>query len=411
MNTVAETDGKLHWLYGLINFVVAFFIVCGLWYVLMHPNGILKLYTPMWGFSLVVVFLVSVVLITKTAEYYPLSPERPEGASRVARGVSLTVIALLLTLFIVFGIFRGFIGKFGVAYFSPASIVASGGTGAEPLNAREQASTALIYFASAYLYLALWWSLGFGRWPWVSTSRGVAAFSRLTTTVLLTVVVFAVLFHPHVCQLFYPVQDKAGVSPWWASFTGTGSAFVSLGLLLCALAWIVISDLLWEGRPWNLLDRNGEGTFAKGAAVFIGTMVLGVITCYVLLKIMNVYWMEPFEGGQYTDAPYFRYLHAGEISGFAILSAFLWKTYFFNAPRVRSMWLRAAVRTVVAFVGAFACYWFYYSPASTLLLGKVPGIAQPDDTPLVWTILFLALVMVQAEFFEGWPLGKPEKRR
>lgn len=406
MNVAAETDGKINWLYGFINFVVVFFIVCGLWYVLMHPNGIMKLYTPMWGFSLVVMFLCSVVLISKTAEYYPFSPDGPDGSARIGRGITLTVIALILTLVIVLLIFRGFIGKLGVAYFSPDSIVAAGGTGAEPLNAREQASTALIYFGSAYLYLALWWNVGFGHWPWTSESRGVAAFSRLSVTVLLTIVVFAVLFHPHVCYLFYPVQDKAGVNPWWASFAGTGSAYVSLGLLLCSLAWIVISDLLWDGRPWNLMVRAGEGTLAKGLLTFIGTLALGIVTCWVLLKIMNVYWNEPFEGGQYTDAPYFRYLHAGEISGFVILAAFIWRAYFSNAPNVKNIWIRAIVRTVIATAGGCAFYWFYYSSACTFLLGKVPGIAQPDDTPLVWTILFLSVVMVQADFFANWPLKR-----
>jgi amino acid transporter, AAT family len=46
---------------------------------------------------------------------------------------------------------------------------------------------------------------------------------------------------------------------------------------------------------------------------------------------------------------------------------------------------------------------FYYSPATTFMLGKAPGIAQPDDTPLVWTLLFLSVIMLQAEFFQRRP--------
>ncbi len=51
---------------------------------------------------------------------------------------------------------------------------------------------------------------------------------------------------------------------------------------------------------------------------------------------------------------------------------------------------------------------FYYSAAGTRLLGKVPGIAQPEDTPLVWTLLFLAVVLVQRDLFDRWPLRRRE---
>jgi hypothetical protein len=121
---------------------------------------------------------------------------------------------------------------------------------------------------------------------------------------------------------------------------------------------------------------------------------------------MDYFWFEPFEGGQYTDAPYFRYLHAGEISGFVVLAAFIVKTYFNNIVNVGPLVVRALIRTALACGGGGLFYLFYYSPASTMLLGKVPGIAQPEDTPLVWTLLFLSVVMIQADFFRGWPLAR-----
>jgi len=242
------------------------------------------------------------------------------------------------------------------------------------------------------------WDLEIGRVAW----------SKTLVVLLLTVVVYAVLFHPHVCYLFYPAQNKAGVEPWWASFAGTGSAFFSLGLLLCTVGWITISRVLWEGYPWKFFGSD-EGSFARGLITSIGCVVLGGLTFIMLLKVMNVYWMEPFEGGQYTDAPYFRYLHTGEISGFVILATFLLRTYFNNFPNTAITFVNAVVRTVIAVLGGLALYFFYYSPASTVLLGKVPGIAQPDDTPLVWTILYLALVMIHCEFFESWPLAGKRK--
>jgi hypothetical protein len=133
---------------------------------------------------------------------------------------------------------------------------------------------------------------------------------------------------------------------------------------------------------------------------------LGVIVLFVLMQIMNYFWDEPFMGGQYTDGPDFRFIHAGEICGFFILAAFILKHYFNNFPNLNTLWVSAAIRTILAMAGGMLFYWFYYSPLATFFLAKVPGIAQPGDTSLVWTILFLSVIMVQTDFFEGWPLKK-----
>ena len=405
MNQDPQKVHAISYVYGLINFIAIFLVVWLIWYVFMNPNGILKLYTPMYGFALVVNLLCSVVLISKVIDYHPLVSPKGQDAAPVSRGVILTIVAIILMFVVTYGVFWNFLGKLGVAYFSPESIVASGGTGAEPLVARENACTAVVYFSTAFLWVALSWNIGFGQWPWTKTSRGVMSWSRFCTVMLFSVLIYTVLFHPHVCYLFYPAQDKAGVAPWWASFAGTGSAFFSLGLILCVLSWLIVSDLLWEGYPWKFLEKEGEGTFIKGLVTLIVTAILGIISCEIMLKIMNHYWMEPFEGGQYTDAPYFRYLHAGEISGFFVLASFILWTYFGNFPNKGPLWLRAAIRTIIVIVVGLGIRTFYYSAASTVVLGKVPGIAQPDDTSLVWTILFLSVIMIQAEFFDRWPLA------
>ena len=406
MDKTAETERTFNYFFGLINLLIVFCIVWLLWYIFMNPNTVMKLYTPMYGFSLVVGFLAAIVLLSKVAGSYPFPEVSTETFGPVQRGLAMTGIAFLLMLFLVYIFFWGFIGKFGIAYFSPQSIIASGGQGAEIYNARENASTAIVYYFTAFLLTALFWSTGFGRWPWQDNDRGVAAWSRLFAVTFFSAIIYILLFHPHVCYLFYPAQDKAGVESWWGDFAGTGSAFFGLGLVLCILFWIVTSDLLWEGYPWKYLEKKGESTFLKGGCVCVGTVVLGVILLIVLMKVMNYFWDEPFMGGQYTDGPDFRFIHAGEICGFFVLAAFILKNYFHNFPNIKTLWLRASLRTLLAIGGGMLFYWFYYSPLSTFFLAKVPGIAQPGDTSLVWTILFLSVIMVQADFFEGWPLKK-----
>jgi len=406
MNVSIDSEKNFNYLFGAINLAVIFCIVWLLWYVFMHPNAVMRLYTPMYGFSLIVVFLSAIVLMNNVAGYYPFPQRSSEGFGLFLRGIILTAVSILLMLVLVYGFFWGFIGKFGIAYFSPQSIIASGGSGAEIFVARENASTAIVYFCTTFLWLAIFWRVGFNRWPWHNDSRGVLAWSRLFAILFFVSITYAVLFHPHVCHLFYPAQSKAGVEPWWAEFAGTGSAFFSLGLVLCTLFWIISSDLLWEGYPWKLLEKDGEGTFLKGVVAFFVTLAMGIFLLFILFKVMNYFWDEAFMGGQYTDGPNFRYIHAGEIGGFFILSAFILKYYFNNFPNFGGMWSRAILRTIISLIGGLLIYLFYFSAAATFFLGKVPGFAQPDDTPLVWTILFLCVIMVQHDFFEGWPLRR-----
>ena len=388
---------------GLVNLAVVFALVSGLWYVLLHPNGVYALYTPMYGFSLVVAVVAAIVLMAKVAEFYPL---QSLPVADPVRGILFTAIAVLIAIVIVHGVFWNFIGRFGVTYFSPWSIVAAGGVGAEFFNARENASTAIIYALAAFLWIALFWTVGFGRWPWSNAGSGVRAWSRFASVALIATLVYVVLFHPHVCALFYPAQTMAGVAPWWTAFAQTASAYFTLGLVLCTVLWIVVSDVLWEQWPWRLLDRADGPGFARGAFALVGTIVLSALTAWIALTAMTAVWMEPFEGGQYTEAPYFRYLHAGEIAGFGMLGAFVTRAYL-DAPLQRLAFAaRLAARTLLAAGVGAAAYLFYYSGAGTALLGRVPGIGQPEDTPLVWTLLFIAVVLCQLEFFRGWPLTR-----
>jgi len=397
---------KFNYLFGLINLLVVFGIVWFLWYLFMNPNTVLKLYTPMYGFSLIVVFVSSIVLLSNIFEFDASSAKYPVGGTGLLKGVGLLVLAVALMYALEYLVFWGLIGKYGVAYFSPNSIVAAGGIGAEPFMARENTSTAIVYYFTAFLWMALFWNLGFGQWPWLRSGRGVRSWSKFFTIFFFVNILFAVLFHPHVCYLFYPAQSMAGVEPWWADICGTGSAFFSLGFILCTLVWIVFSDLLWEGYPWKMMESQEEGTLWKGIVTFVATLFLGAILLYVFMKIFTVIWDEPFVGGQYTDGPDWRFIHAGEIAGFFILSAFILKNYFNNFPHLASIWGRSLIRSLIAVAGGMLIYWFYYSSLSTFFLAKVEGFAQPGDTPLVWTLLFLSIVLIQSQFFGRWPLKR-----
>jgi len=380
-----------------VNLAGAFLVTWAVWYVFLHPNGVMKLYTPMYGFSLVVVLTTVVVAMASFGEGWP----RLEGvASRPVRGVARSAIAVVLALLVVHGFFWSFLGRYGVTYFSPRAIVAAGGVGAEFFNARENASTAIVYLSAAFLWIGMVLTIGFGTWPWSASTPGVRAFSRLTLAGLLAVVAYAILFHPHVTQLFYPAQIMAGVPPWWEGIARTGSAYFNLGWVMAAVAVLVVTDVLWGGWPWRLLGT--EGGWLRGAFAFAGSLALGALLFVALERGMTAFWGEAFQGGQYTDAPSFRHLHVAEIASFLVLAAFAVDTYFPGGvgfvPRL--------LRTAIAGVATAALYVFYYSAAANRMLGKVQGVAQPEDTPLVWSLLFLTVVLVQRDFFARWPMAE-----
>jgi hypothetical protein len=391
---------RIRRLAGAAHLATGFAITCALWVVFLHPNGVLKLYTPMYGFSLVAVLVAVLVAMSRVGEGWPFRGSRLPAP---LRGVLGAALAVGLTILLVHGFFWGFLGRYGVTYFSPQAIVAAGGVGAEFFNARENSSTAIVYLATAFLWMALVLSLGFGAWPWRSADPGARGLARLSLATLLAVVAYAVLFHPHVTQLFVPAQTMAGAPPWWSDLAQTGSASFNLGWVLAAVAVLVAVEVLWGGWPWRIAGEDGP---LRGLTAFLGSGAAGAVLFVVAERAMNLAWGEPFQGGQYTDAPYFRHLHVAELAGFFVLATFALDTSF-GMPRTTRA---RATRTIVAVAAAAALRIFYYSDAGTRLLGKVPGVGQPEDSPLVWSLLFLAVVLVQRDLFERWPLGRAEAR-
>ncbi len=392
---------KINYLLGIATFIGLSVLNIAAWFLFFNPKGVMRLYTPMYGFSMVVILLAMVITVTDLFDCWPLRQKKGEKISPV-QGMLLVVITLILTWVVMFGLFHNLIGKYGITYFSPSAIVATGETGTEIFNARENSSTALIYLFAAYIWIAIGWKTSFKRWPWNSENLATVGFSRLMTVSLLSVLAYSVLFHPHVGYLFSPPQKLAAVAPWWESMADTGSAYYHLGWVVCTVAILIMSESLWEGYPWRSIARK-EGSLAGGIFTFLGSVITGFVMMLVMKKVMDFYWGAPFVGGQYLDAPYFRYLHAGEMAGFLILATFVVSIYLGNLLSGSSLIVRIMVRTVAVVIIASLLMWFYYA-AGPLFLGTVPGIAQPEDTPLCWSFFMISFVLIHRYFFNAAPI-------
>ena len=397
----ALSPQKPNYLLGIATFLGISILNIAAWYLFFNPTGIMRLYTPMYGFSMVVILLAMVITMTDLFDGWPMRQTAGEQLSPL-KGLLLTSIAVFLTWAVIFGLFHNLIGKFGITYFSPDSIVATGETGTEIFNARENSSTALIYLFAAYIWLAIAWKTGFRAWPWKGLSLATAGFSRLMTVSFFSVMAYAMLFHPHVGYLFSPPQKLAAVAPWWESLANTGSAYYHLGWVVCAVAILIMSESIWEGYPWRIFV-NEEGSLLGGIITFFGSAVVGFLMMIAMKAGMAMYWGESFLGGQYLDAPYFRYLHAAEMAGFLILATYVVSIYLGNLFSGSNLIVRIMVRTVAVALLATLFMWFYYAAGPTFL-GTVEGIAQPEDTSLCWSFFMISFILIHRHFFNSAPI-------
>jgi AAT family amino acid transporter len=255
-----EAGEGFNYLYGVINLVVVFCLVWALWYIFMHANGVLKLYTPMYGFSLVAMLTASVILLNKVLGW-PGGGSQASGAGpALSQGIWGTLISLALVLVTYYVVLRGFLGDFGIAYFSPSALLAGGGTGAEPWNAREWSSTAILYLCTAFIWWALAWGLGFGDWPWQNNKPVVRGFSRLCVVLFLSGLTFFVLFHPHVCVLFPRPRAWPGPSPGGRAGLRQPAPFMGWALCYAAPSGWCIQTCFGRADPgpcWIVTARAG----------------------------------------------------------------------------------------------------------------------------------------------------------
>lgn len=396
-----QTDERFNYLLGILFFVGFVLLNLVLWRLFFAPtHGVMKLFTPMYGLSIVAVLLGCILCLTDIFEL-------TNGGGKIVRGLLLTIGSLAAFYLVYYGFFWNFLGKYGVAYFNPQSIIDAGGTGAEIWNARENASTAVTYLATAFIFVALLWNIGLEKFPWNAGTRAVVGWSRFFAISFFAVILYAVLYHPHVTAMFVPKQSFAGVEPWWESVAMTSSAFYHLGWMLMSVAVLALFAETFGGGAPSSLPATGGKAILRLAAALVLSVGLGFALLYVLEMVMTLSWGEPFMGGNYTDDPRFRHLHVAEIAVFAIASGYLWQTYFSNWPTRLPALIGHAVRLAIVLLLTGGFWLFYYNDSiGPKFVDRVPGIGNMDDTALCWGLMTVAMLLVHRKFFGGWPMRR-----
>lgn len=372
----------------IVNFV--------LWRLFFAPsNGVFKLFTPLYGLSLAALFLYAILLFSDVFGF------KNESGS-IGKGVVLLAAASLFFVVVYYGFFWNVLGAFGVTYFSPQALIATGGTGLEFWNARENSSLAILYVVTALIWFSVIWNAGMGDSPWDDMEKTNIGLSKFFTTAFFAVIVFAIFYHPHVTALFVPKQVFAGVSPWWESAAMTASSFYHLGWMFAGLFLVMFFVDAFDGLPFKWLRGSKSGSiWGLLAALFIA-VAGGFAFMYISQSVMNYFWYEPFTGGNYTDDPRFRHLHTAEIAAFLILGLLIVKVFFNNALQTTKNWLNYLVRLVAVFAAGTILYFFYYSETiGPKILDRVPGVGNIDETSLCWTIMSMAVILIYDKYFNA----------
>lgn len=399
-----RTEGRFNYLLGIVFFVAFVLIDFGLWRLFFAPtHGVMKLFTPMYGLSLIAVLLGCMLCLV---DVFNLANEQ----GKVLRGLALTVGSVIVFYLVYYGFFWNLLGKYGVAYFSPQSIINAGGTGAEIWNARENSSTAITYLTASFIFVAMIWKSGLEKFPWNNATPAVAGWSRFFAVAFFATILYAVLYHPHVTALFFPKQTFAGVEPWWEGVAMTSSAFYHLGWMMMSVAVLTLIAETFDGWPLSSLPSVGGKAFLRLAVTLLLALGLGFLLFYLLEAVMTKFWGEPFLGGSYTDDPRFRHLHVAEIAIFAIAASYLWQACFGNWPARMPALTGHAVRLVMVLLLTGGFWLFYYSESiGPKFVDRVPGMGSVDDTAMCWGLMTVAILLAHRKFFGSWPLRRSGK--
>ena len=383
---------------GLINLVVLFIATLIVWWVCFSNAGIFKLYTPLLGFSLVLWTLLIILWQVQLFDFWPLRRNFLVSTHPLLKGIVLSAMTIATYLALIIGVVFFLIGKFGITYFNWHSLMQYGELGQDALSTRETASWALLSLSVPFFIISVFMLLGIGKdlfSPLVQPRMGIANLSLITT---ISIPLFFLFFHPHLGSMFYPAQVYTAVPPWWQSLAMTNSAEYSLGVLFCTVLGIFYTIHLWDGRPWNLIDKQPW----KFIVLVVGGLCLGLLIFYVQLYMMNYFWDEAYIGGQNESNFGWRYSHTVTMGNFFVVPAMILNFFFGRVFEGLTLLAKGLIKTGITLAAGLLFAWAYYMWAP-VILGVVPGISHPSENASAFLLLIMNLVLIQFYFMDGWP--------
>lgn len=388
---------------GILGLLLSFGAFLGLWWIFMDPRGILRWYTPQYGYMYIRWLLIVAIWQAYIFDFWPFSPKWMETTHPAKKGLILTGLNFALTGIVIWGFFYAFMGKLSMPYLSWPELQKIGMT---DFFAREYSSLAVLMFAAIASWLSPIWPAAFENYPWHGLQQPAKGFTVFAFTFLLTTYAFLVFMHPHYDVLFYPWQIYTAAFPWWYEFAHTLSGNFNVGWIMCGTAAVWMVETIWEKYPFCLIKTQP----LRGIAGFFWILFVAILLFVTFVFMQDLVWGASIEGAKRIMAPDWRYLHTGELAVMMLAVALVLYFYFDNWPRKFSIEVNLLIRTVIVVVLTFVVHYGYYA-VSPGLLGTQAGYSHPQQFPMAPVILFIIVMLYHNWFMDGWPGKRITKKQ
>jgi len=189
-NTTQPAEGvdKFDGICSLLNFALVFCLVWFLWYLFMHPNGLMKKQIGMHGCSLMVICLCTIVFMSKVADFFFIPHRTGQSSSFVNSSAMFSVACFIVGLFSINTIFWGLLAALGVTCWDHQFWRESENTQVPYLIGDENGLCAIIYFATAL----------FSSWSVITTKTRTMKWLRLAALPVFSLIIPFAFFHQDV---------------------------------------------------------------------------------------------------------------------------------------------------------------------------------------------------------------------
>ncbi len=383
---------------GLANLAVWIVAVLVVWWIVFSNQGVVKLYTPLLGFSLVIWTLLIMLWLAELFDFWPFSRRFLQSAHPLTKGAVFTATTLAIYLVLIFGIVFFIIGKLGITYFNWNSLMEFGKLGQDMTSVRENTSWAMLCLSIPFFLVSVWFMRGLGKDLFHELKEPKFGLANWLFVTVVSIPLYVIFFHPHLGSMFHPQQVYTAVPPWWQAIAHTNSAEYTLGILFCSVIGVFYTLHLWDGWPLQLVRRQ-PWRFIYFA---VGSLVIGYLIFRIQLWIFDRLWYEAYVGGQNEASFGWRYSHTVTMANFVLVVALIQNLFFGGFYEKMHRVLRSIIKTVVAIVLGLCFAWGYYS-WGPLVLGVTEGVSHPSENASAFLIMTINILMIQDLFMDRWP--------
>ncbi len=411
---------------GIISNIVFFVVALILWYIFSDPSrGIFK------AFPYPFVMYLAMMILVGLWQHMFLGDWPFQNMPQPARGITQTIVNLILVWFVIHVIFYRVLGL-GFNFLSQSNLEALAAAKqtvmpegvAKTLTlealvnpAARFAERAVVTFVLIGFYSYPFVTILFGKWPIRPSDlpQPQAGLAEIGWTSLLTVFFYTVLIVPFWGLLYGVMFGKsfALATPWWGDINGTKHVHWVFGWWEWMIIVLFMTPNVWRMKPWSVIKLPQP---AKGLISFIINVILGYLIAYVCVQIAPS-WIDMNEvkahlpAGDAGNPTRFLWYHAAEIAGFTLIPFLAWHHYFDDMAPMSDIdsWAAFWFRTIgVLVLCAINYYFFYYLNFGYWGLGNDHmhhSLAERfiHGESLIWNFWWIIPLLWNEWFFHKWP--------